>query len=141
MSQSPKLPRVFVVDDEDAIASSLAMILRFQGGFHATSFTDPLKALQAAHKEAPDILITDVIMPEMSGIDLAIQLRDICPDCKVLLFSGQAATADLLEAARSSGYTFELLSKPVHPADLLASIRSLTEGTQTLTPQGPQTEL
>jgi DNA-binding NtrC family response regulator len=135
MSQSPKLPRVFVVDDEDAIASSLAMILRFQGGFHATSFTDPLKALQAAHKEAPDILITDVIMPEMSGIHLAIQLRDVCPDCKILLFSGQAATADLLEAARSSGFTFELLSKPVHPADLLASIRTLTEDTQTLSPQ------
>jgi DNA-binding NarL/FixJ family response regulator len=135
MSQSPKLLRVFVVDDEDVIASSLAMILRFQGGFHATSFTDPLKALQAAHAETPDLLITDVVMPEMSRIDLAIQLRDVCPDCKVLLFSVQAATADLLEAARVKGSTFELLLKPVHPADLLASIRTLTEGAQTLSPQ------
>jgi CheY-like chemotaxis protein len=132
MSQFPKLLRIFVVDDEDVIASSLAMILRFQGGIHATSFTDPLKALQAARNEAPDILITDVIMPQMSGIDLAIRLRDACPDCKVLLFSGQAATADLLDAARSSGYTFELLSKPVHPADLLASIQTLTDGAHTL---------
>jgi DNA-binding NtrC family response regulator len=129
MSPSKQL-RIFVVDDEDVIASSLAMILRFQGGFHATSFTDPLKALQAVHAEVPDLLITDVVMPQMSGIDLAIQLSDICPDCKVLLFSGQAATADLLEAARSSGYKFELLLKPVHPADLLASIRALTGGAQ-----------
>ncbi len=135
MSQSPKQLRVFVVDDEDVIVSSLAMILRFQGGFHATSFTDPLKALQAAHAELPDLLITDVVMPQMSGIDLAIQLRGVCPDCKVLLFSGSASTADLLEAARVTGYTFELLSKPVHPADLLASIRTLTEGAQTLSPQ------
>jgi DNA-binding NtrC family response regulator len=134
MSPSKQL-RIFVVDDEDVIASSLAMILRFQGGFHATSFTDPLKALQAVHAEVPDLLITDVVMPQMSGIDLAIQLSDICPDCKVLLFSGQAATADLLEAARSSGYKFELLLKPVHPADLLASIRALTGGAQTLAQQ------
>jgi DNA-binding NtrC family response regulator len=135
MPQSPKLLRVFVVDDEDVIASSLAMILRFQGGFHATSFTDPLMALQSAHAEAPDLLISDVIMPQMSGIDLAIQMRDIRPDCKVLLFSGQAATADLLEAARDKGYTFELLSKPVHPADLLASIRTLTDDNRALFPE------
>lgn len=128
MPQSPL--RVFVVDDESVIASSLAMILRFYGGFHASSFTDPTKALQAAHAEVPDLLISDVVMPQMSGIDLAIQLRDVCPDCKVLLFSGQAASADLLEAARVSGYEFEILAKPVHPADLLASIRTLTEGAQ-----------
>jgi len=135
MSQHAKELRVFVVDDEDVIASSLAMILRFQGGLHATSFTDPLKALQAAHADVPDLLITDVVMPQMSGIDLAIQLRDVCPDCKVLLFSGQAATADLLEVARATGYTFELLSKPVHPADLLASIQNLTEVAETLSAQ------
>ncbi|MGC1461138.1 MAG: response regulator transcription factor [Terracidiphilus sp.] len=139
--RAPKQLRVFVVDDEDVIASSLAMILRFQGGIHATSFTDPLKALEAVHAEVPDLLITDVVMPQMSGIDLAIQLRDICPDCKVLLFSGQAATADLLEAARAVGYTFDLLLKPVHPADLLASIRSLTGGAQTLSPREPQSGL
>ena len=110
MSQSPKLLRVFVVDDEDVIASSLAMILRFQGGFHATSFTDPLKALQAAHSETPDLLITDVVMPQMSGIELAIQLRDVCPDCKVLLFSGHSGhsrftrSRSSLQATRLSFY-------------------------------------
>jgi DNA-binding NtrC family response regulator len=135
MSQSPKQLRVFVVDDEDVIASSLAMILRLQGGFHATAFTDPLKALEALHAEVPDLLITDVVMPRMSGIDLAIQLREVCPDCKVLLFSGQAATVDLLEAAQATGHKFELLLKPVHPADLLASIRTLTGDAQTLPPQ------
>jgi CheY-like chemotaxis protein len=60
----------------------------------------------------------------MTGAELAIHFRKIQPDCKVLLFSGQAATADLLEAARKSGYDFYLLSKPVHPTDLLAKLRS-----------------
>jgi FixJ family two-component response regulator len=66
-------------------------------------------------------------MPELSGIDLAIQLRECCPNCKVLLFSGQASTAHLLDAARANGHDFELLLKPVHPAGLLMKIRNWTE--------------
>ena len=132
MFEMRKPLRVFVVDDEDVIASSLAMILRFQGGFHARSFTNPLEALQAAHLDAPDLLISDVVMPEMSGIDLAIQLRESCPNCKVLLFSGQAASAQLLESAEEMGYSFELLMKPVHPADLLAKIQDVAGDAQML---------
>lgn len=127
MPELHKPLRVFVVDDEDVIASTLAMILRFQGGFHARSFTNPLEALQAAKLDAPDLLISDVVMPELSGIDLAIQLRESCPGCKVLLFSGQAASTQLLESARQAGYHFEILMKPVHPADLLAKIQDVTE--------------
>ena len=132
MPEAGKQVRVFVVDDEDVIASSLAMILRFQGGFHATSFHEPLAALAAAQAESPDLLISDVVMPKMSGIELAIQLREACPQCKVLLFSGQAATSHLLDSARAKGYDFELLSKPVHPADLLARIQDLFEHTPSL---------
>lgn len=134
MFQPGKQPRVFVVDDEDVIASTLAMILRTQGGFEARAFTMPLDALDAARLDAPDLLISDVVMPHLSGIELAIQVREHCPDCKVLLFSGQAATADMLETARANGNEFELLLKPVHPSDLLARIRNLTEA---ITPPPP----
>lgn len=125
------MPLIFVVDDEEVIASTLGMIL-LQAGFRARSFSKPLEALYAAHREAPDLLITDVVMPLLSGIELAIQVREYCPDCKVLLFSGQAATNRLLEAARADGYDFELLTKPVHPADLLAKIRNSTESASML---------
>jgi DNA-binding NarL/FixJ family response regulator len=87
------------------------------------------------------LLITDVVMPEMSGIELSIQLCEACPNCKVLLFSGQGATADLLQAAQAKGYTFELLLKPVHPADLLARIQALTGEAETFIPQELQPEL
>lgn len=127
MSQSQKQPRVFVVDDEDVIASTLAMILRSQGGFNARSFTKPHDALEAARLDPPDLLISDVVMPQLSGIELAIQVREHCPGCKVLLFSGQAATFSLLDTAQANGYDFELILKPVHPSDLLARIRNLTE--------------
>lgn len=70
MSQSHRQPLVFVVDDEDVIASTLAMILRSQGGFEAGAFTMPLDALEAAQLYAPDLLISDVVGPALSGIDL-----------------------------------------------------------------------
>ena len=125
MPQQRRQPRVFVVDDEQVIASSLATILR-QLGFDATSYTEPLKALKAARSGAPDLLISDVVMPVLSGIELAIQLQELCPGCKVLLFSGQAASAGLLETARANGHDFELLLKPVHPKDLLREIQKVT---------------
>jgi CheY-like chemotaxis protein len=72
----------------------------------------------------PDLIISDVIMPDMNGIEAAIQIRKFLPECKILLFSGQAATADLLKTARAQGHEFEILAKPVHPQDLLAKLRS-----------------
>lgn len=127
MPQLLQQPSVFVVDDEDLIASSLAMILRLQGGFRARSFSRPDEALEAARVEPPDLLISDVAMPDLSGVELAIQVRECCPKCKVLLFSGQAFTAHLIDAANAKGHEFELLPKPVQPAELLARIQDLTE--------------
>jgi FixJ family two-component response regulator len=113
--------RIFVVDDERTIAASLAAILQMHG-FSARYFVDPLEALDAARVEAPDLLITDVAMPQLSGVDLAMRIQEECPACKVLLFSGQAATADLLKGAHEQGHDFRLLAKPIHPSDLLSEI-------------------
>ncbi len=120
----PDMKRVvFVVDDEAVIAQTLAVILN-QAGFQATAFDRPEKAIAAGAELAPDLLISDVMMPGMTGVELAIHFREAQPDCKILLFSGQAATADLLREAREQGYDFDLLSKPVHPPDLLAKLRA-----------------
>jgi CheY-like chemotaxis protein len=81
------------------------------------------------------MMITDVCMPGMSGIELAIAIREAIPDCKVLLFSGQASTADLLATARDAGYEFEALSKPIHPTELLARISKCLTGPATETPE------
>ena len=118
-----EITRIFVVDDEKIIAESLALILR-KHGYSARFFLNPLEVLQAALLEAPDLLISDVMMPQLSGIDLAIRMREQCPGCKILLFSGQAGTADLLGVARAQGHDFHLLSKPIPPSELLHRIRA-----------------
>lgn len=117
-----KRRRVIVADDEHVIADTLAYILN-QAGFEATAVYTGLEAVDLAHRIKPDLLVTDVIMPDMNGIEAAINIRGFLPSCKVLLFSGQAATAGLLEEARKRGYEFEILSKPVHPQDLVAKLR------------------
>ena len=126
MNQPSKSLRVFVVDDEFIVASSLTLILRHKG-FDAISFCGPMDALRAAQNEAPDLLISDVLMPRLSGVELAIQIQALYPHCKVVLFSGQASTVSLLEAAKAEGHDFELLAKPVRPSHLLAVIERVTE--------------
>jgi DNA-binding NtrC family response regulator len=121
---SSSTPRVFVVDDEHVIASTLAAILKLHG-YSATPFTSPLEALAAARSMAPNLLISDVAMPSVSGIDLAIQMKAQYPECKILLFSGQAATQDVLEDARSQGHNFQLLEKPIHPSEMLSRVGAL----------------
>jgi DNA-binding response OmpR family regulator len=79
-------------------------------------------ALETALLNPPEMLITDVVLPGMTGIELAISVRRIFPDCKIILFSGQASTADLLANARADGHHFTLLNKPLHPQDLLARV-------------------
>ena len=115
-------PKILVVDDERIIADTLAMILN-QSGFEARAVYSGEKALELAGTFQPDMLISDVIMADLNGIDAAIRIRALLPAIKILLFSGQAATANLLEKARSDGYEFDILAKPVHPQDLLNKLR------------------
>lgn len=113
--------RVLVVDDESAIADTIAKILSLSG-YPAVSAYDGNDALEIALMRPPEMLITDVALPGMNGIELAMTVKRIYPDCKILLFSGQAATSDLLATAGRAGHHFTLLNKPVPPQDLLTIV-------------------
>jgi DNA-binding NtrC family response regulator len=113
---------VWIVDDEWVIATTLAALLRYSG-FDVTIFFNPLETLKAAENKRPDILISDVMMPGISGIELGVRLNNIHPTCRVILFSGHTSAPDILSRARVDGHDFELLTKPVNPDDLLAVLR------------------
>jgi len=113
--------RVLVLDDERIIADTLSAILNLHGYESAAVYRGE-DAVERSRSFHPELVIADVVMPGMNGIEAAIAIRKMLPGCKILLFSGQAATADLLQEARRSGHDFEILSKPVHPDELLAKI-------------------
>jgi DNA-binding response OmpR family regulator len=120
-SSNPYRPLILVVDDECAIADSLAEILR-RSGYRTKAAYDGNAALDMALLSPPDMMITDVMLPGMNGIELGITMRRIYPDCKVLLFSGSASTTSMMEAATRTGHNFVLLTKPVHPTEMLACV-------------------
>jgi CheY-like chemotaxis protein len=109
---------VLIVDDERVVAESMAEIFRLSG-YEAVYATNAAEALETARKIKPQLLITDVVMPRETGIELAIKVLAEVPSCKILLMSGQAETTNLLEDAEQHGHSFEILAKPVLPPDLL----------------------
>ncbi|MGB9147972.1 MAG: response regulator [Acidobacteriaceae bacterium] len=113
---------MLVADDERLIADTLAMILG-QNGFEATAVYSGAKAIEAAQEWPPDLFLGDVMMPDMNGIDAAIRIRAMHPNCRVVLLSGQAATSDLMRDARIGGHRFEVILKPIHPTQLLEHLR------------------
>lgn len=124
-------PLVLVVDDERIIADTLSTILSKNGFSTATAYNGS-SALELARRVEPELLISDVVMPGMSGVELAIAVTQTVPRCKILLFSGQAATVDLLERARSAGFDFTTLTKPVHPTDMLRHVSERLMAAKTL---------
>ena len=121
--EDPK-PRVLIVDDERMIADTLAIILN-QNGFDATVAYSGEQAVELALGLKPAMLLSDVIMGRMNGIEAAIQITKENPECKVLLFSGQPAVAEMLESAARSGHRFSILAKPVHPAAILKELQDM----------------
>jgi CheY-like chemotaxis protein len=115
---------ILVVDDEASIADSLTEIL-VGFGYNASAFYDGRAAIESARRDCPDLVVSDVVMPKLNGIDTVLAIRQHCPGARILLFSGQAGTFDILAGARAKGHEFELLAKPIHPDQLLRKLASL----------------
>ena len=113
-------PVVLIVDDEPLVADTLSAILSRAGFIILTAYSGPA-ALELASMHAPELLISDVAMPDMNGVELALALLEVRPECQVLLFSGHATSADLV-SAQDAGHDFQLLAKPVHPTEMLRHI-------------------
>lgn len=110
--------KVLIADDEILIADTLGMILR-QGGYDCQVAYSGRAALSKSLDFQPALLISDVIMPDMNGVEVAIRVREMLPSCEILLLTGQAAAVDLMQRARADGHVFDILNKPIHPDELL----------------------
>jgi len=130
-------PRVLVVDDDHVIATTLAMVLNGSGFSAVAAFTGP-EALRHAHASHFDILITDVMMEPIDGVKLAIAFRNVMPASHIFLFTGTSEAAQTMLAASNAGYDFRLFSKPLEPAHIIETLRSLCLPAQSGTQSPPQ---
>ena len=121
------LSTVLVIDDDSAVRSSLEMLLEAHG-FQVALARDGRQGLAAFRSIAPDIVLTDIMMPQQDGIETIALIRRECPDAKIVLMSSSEplANVDLVSAATRLGANVGL-DKPFDPQELIEAIRALLE--------------
>lgn len=116
--------KVLIVDDEEWTSDTLATIFSI-AGYEARATYSAEQAVEIMRDWLPSLVILDVVLPNMSGIDLAIDLAGRAPSCQILLFSGNPNTSQLARAAAQAGHPFDILEKPVHPEFMLQKASQL----------------
>ncbi len=112
---------VLVVDDEPAVADTIVDILQ-KSGFFAMATYRADTALEFASVIPPDLMISDILLPGMNGIELATIMKKKCPNCRVLLLTADPEAEEMLEQARKEGNNFPVLMKPMYPGELLFAL-------------------
>ncbi|MFH1034556.1 MAG: response regulator [Pseudomonadota bacterium] len=117
-------PRVLVVEDEEGLKENLAELLRLEG-YHVGTASNGLQGLKAHLSFRPELVITDVVMPIMDGVEMVRQLRQRQPGLKALFISGFFGTrsirGELMEEIDRYGYP--RLAKPFRPSQLFSLVR------------------
>ena len=116
--QNPDRKRVLVVDDERAIADTLALILR-SAGYETAAIYSGSAAAEFAPQFAPDLIISDIQMPGIDGVDASASILKQMPGCRIVLFSGYPQA----HAARAEALGLEILPKPLAPEFLIQRVQ------------------
>ena len=115
-------PIVLLVDDEPLILDTLEEILD-GAGFDVLPASDGRTALELVAHRRPDFLLSDVLMPKMTGVELAIAVLTMYPSTRAVLFSGQAGISEILLDGRRRGFEFEMIAKPIHPLKVIEHLK------------------
>jgi DNA-binding response OmpR family regulator len=117
--------RILVVDDEPALLNLNCEILAKQG-YHVLRAEDASQALSILETESVDIMLSDIIMPEMNGYELSAIVQEKYPDIKIQLMSGYSNEAH--QSKTKFNLALDILQKPYSAQALLARIRALMKG-------------
>ncbi|MBN2972558.1 response regulator [Roseomonas aeriglobus] len=115
--------RILLAEDDDVMRQYLARALE-RSGYAVTSVDRGTAALPLLEAETFDLLLTDIVMPEMDGIELAQRCADIAPDTRVMFITGFAAVT--LKAGKAMPQA-RVLSKPFHLRDLVLEVDRMFE--------------
>ncbi|SOJ57928.1 putative transcriptional regulatory protein TcrX [Mycobacterium simulans] len=117
---------VLVVDDEPVLAEMVSMALRYEGWNIATA-GDGLSAIAAARAERPDVVVLDVMLPDMSGLDVLHKLRNENPGLPVLLLTAKDAVEDRIAGLTAGGDDY--VTKPFSIEEVVLRLRALLRRT------------
>ena len=115
-----------MVEDEAVVLHTLQLILK-QNGYDVRGARDGAEALAITKGFSPNILLCDINLPDMDGIQISLEIKQAIPDCRIVLLSGDITSTELLEEAQKQGYHFEVLAKPTEPQKLL-QVLARTDG-------------
>ena len=116
------LPRILLAEDDNDMRRFLVKALQ-NAGFSVVSYDNGLSAYQRLREEPFELLLTDIVMPEMDGIELARRASELDPDIKIMFITGFAAVA--LNADSQAPKHAKVLSKPVHLRDLVNEVHKM----------------
>lgn len=113
------MANILVAEDEESVRAFVARALE-HAGHKVTAVGDGMQAVDALHRERFDMLVTDIVMPQMDGITLALKATKDWPDMAVLLMTGFAAERQ--RAHNLEALIHKVISKPFEMADFLAAV-------------------
>jgi DNA-binding response OmpR family regulator len=122
------MPRILIIDDDALVRDTVVRILG-RKGYQTLVAPDGLRGLSVVRAERPDLVITDIIMPDQEGLATIREIRKEQPDTPILAISGggRLGNIDYLKIARLLGAD-EILPKPFSPTELLELVRRCIKG-------------
>lgn len=117
--------KILVVDDNKMVAETLCAVFA-SAGYIATYALSGEEAITKVEGFRPHLLVCDIVMPGLNGFETALRVKELSPECRLLLLSGQAVTAQITEnfaqIFKDRGLSLEVLAKPVDPPELLRKV-------------------
>jgi DNA-binding response OmpR family regulator len=117
------MTKILVVDDDGLVRTSIVRLLE-EAGYQVVSADDGLRGMALFRSEQPDLVITDILMPEQEGIQTVTEMRKAKPDAKIIAISGggRIGETDFLRIAQVLG-AMAAIPKPFDPDELLALVK------------------
>ena len=116
------MQRILLAEDDESMRRFLVKALE-RAGYNVVSFADGAQAYDRLREEPFTLLLTDIVMPEMDGIELARRASELDPELKIMFITGFAAVA--LNSEESAAREAKVLSKPFHLRDLVDEVDRL----------------
>jgi len=123
MMKNEKTVKILLVDDDKDMCESLADVIILDSNYNVSYITDPLKALETIKKEDFSLIIVDYKMPEMNGLDLLKNIKQVKPHIPVFILTAFISN-ELIEQAKKEGAA-KILSKFIWPDEIIKHIKEM----------------